>query len=146
MGERKYIFQKGSDDMEYRIVGLHSSSEDKYNAFGTQTQIQISQENVLEVRKNDGTEYIWTGRCKNPVRTANAGQILKIHKDIPLQRLWVASPVAPELWYKIPQNLPVDGVYHIMLIPGGANTVKLRGDKYFCAAYEFTRNAAQSEE
>lgn len=136
MGENQFTFQKGPDDAEYRIVGLRSSSEDKYKPFGSQTQIQISQENVLEVRKNDGSEYIWTGRNKNLVRTVHDGQNLKVHQDVPLHRLWVASDAAPKLWYKIPQPLPVDGAYHVMVIPGGANSVKLCGDKYFCAAYD----------
>ena len=143
MREREFTFQKGPDDMEYRIIGLRSSYKGSYKTFGTQTQIRISQDNVLEIRKADGTEFIWTGRNKDVVRSICAGQLLKIHKEIPLQRLWVASPAAPDLWYKIPLNLPVEGVYHTMIIPNGANTVKLCGDKYFCAAYEFEHSAGQ---
>lgn len=141
MGERVFTFQKGPDDLEYRIMGLRSSGVSSYKSFGNQTQIQISQDNVLEIRKADDTEYIWTGRPKDMVRTICAGQVLKIHKNIPLQRLWVASPGTPDLWYKIPKNLPVEGEYHTMIIPNGASTVRLCGDKYFCAAYEFDHSA-----
>lgn len=132
-----YTFQRKAMDVEYRIISLQNQQIPDYESFAELQQIQIFDDNVLEIRSQDGTERIWTGRAQKRIQFVKQGSMIEIPESVPLHRLWIRNLDNPKMWYKIPTNLPVKNGHYEVMVPAGTHNLEVCADQYFCAVYKF---------
>lgn len=129
-------YPKKHMDAMYRLISLNSSQNPNYVSIEDQSIIQVQEDQVLEIKSQDGTERLWTGERKKTLRIEMKGKFLHIPKKVPLNRLWLCAK-GKKTRYKIPLDLPVENEHHVVLVPEGTHQVTVVGDRYFRERYDF---------
>jgi hypothetical protein len=126
-----FNYPKKDGDKCYRLVSVMNETIGPWMEFEG-SNVEYPEQCVLEVEHADGTLTVEYERSVRMVSVGRDGNQLFFPKDIPVARMWARSG---GMMYKVPAGLKErDGMIY-MLIPGGAQSVIMGGDKYFNKVY-----------
>ncbi len=128
-------YQPKDDEVEYRLVSLHSGVTEPFKRFGLEDAVYQNGASMLEIRMKSGETRIEYAFPKMQKHILAEGDRLLLPEGLPTARLWV-RPKTGGMCCKIPRQLGTDEEHRqVALVPGGAKRVEVFGDIYFETAY-----------